>query len=127
MQAAILDGNVRRVLARCFSIEGFPGASRTEKELWEIADSLLPARNIEAYTQGLMDLGATLCTRSKPFCAACPMHAICICLLYTSRCVEETGAVMVLMMIFRPQGLISNMRRKYQNGGVNGGRDSGRK
>ena len=78
MRAAILDGNVKRVLARCFSIEGFPGASRTEKELWEIADSLLPARNIEAYTQGLMDLGATLCTRSKPFCAACPMHAICI-------------------------------------------------
>ena len=77
-RAAILDGNVKRVLARCFSIEGFPGSSRTEKEMWEVAESLLPSKNIEAYTQGLMDLGSTLCTRNKPFCAACPMHAICI-------------------------------------------------
>jgi len=77
-RAAILDGNVKRVLARCFAIEGFPGAGKTEKELWALAEALLPAQQIEAYTQGLMDLGATLCTRSKPFCAACPMHETCI-------------------------------------------------
>ncbi len=75
---AILDGNVRRVLARCFGIEGFPGAARTQKELWQLAETLLPAQRVEAYTQGLMDLGSQLCTPRKPFCAACPMHDLCI-------------------------------------------------
>ncbi|WP_301102187.1 A/G-specific adenine glycosylase [Propionivibrio sp.] len=77
-RAAILDGNVKRVLARCFGIEGFPGSAQTEKKMWSLAESLLPARRIEVYTQGLMDLGSTLCARRKPFCAACPMYAICI-------------------------------------------------
>lgn len=77
-RAAILDGNVKRVLARCFGIEGPSNAAKTEKTLWALAESLLPAERIEAYTQGLMDLGATLCTRSKPQCAICPMHDICI-------------------------------------------------
>ena len=77
-RAAILDGNVKRVLARCFSIEGFPGAAQTEREMWSLAESLLPRARIEAYTQGLMDLGSTLCTRRQPFCGACPMHAMCI-------------------------------------------------
>lgn len=77
-RAAILDGNVKRVLARCFAIEGFPGAAKTGKELWTLAESLLPITQIEAYTQGLMDLGATLCTRGKPFCSACPMHDLCL-------------------------------------------------
>lgn len=78
IRAAILDGNVKRVLARCFGIEGFPGASKTEKEMWALAESLLPARDIEAYTQGVMDLGATLCSRGKPACSGCPMREICI-------------------------------------------------
>jgi A/G-specific adenine glycosylase len=77
-RAAILDGNVKRVLARCFGIEGLPGSAQTGKELWALAESQLPATQIESYTQGLMDLGATLCTRSKPFCSACPMHEICV-------------------------------------------------
>ena len=76
-RAAILDGNVKRVLARCFGIEGFPGSAQTAKTLWALAESLLPAQRIEAYTQGLMDLGATLCTRGKPFCSACPLHEMC--------------------------------------------------
>ena len=75
---AILDGNVRRVLARCFGIEGFPGTTKTQKEMWQLAETLLPENHIEAYTQGLMDLGSLLCTRRKPFCAACPMHDLCI-------------------------------------------------
>jgi A/G-specific adenine glycosylase len=77
-RAAILDGNVKRVLARCFAIDGFPGAAQTEKQMWSLAESLLPASGIEAYTQGLMDLGATLCTRRQPFCGACPMHELCL-------------------------------------------------
>jgi A/G-specific adenine glycosylase len=75
---AILDGNVRRVLARCFGIEGFPGTAKTQKELWQLAETLLPVQRVEAYTQGLMDLGSQLCTPRKPFCAACPMHDLCI-------------------------------------------------
>jgi len=77
-RAAILDGNVRRVLARCFGIEGFPGTAKTQKEMWLLAETLLPESGIEAYTQGLMDLGSLLCTRRKPFCVACPMHDMCI-------------------------------------------------
>jgi len=77
-RAAILDGNVKRVLSRCFGIEGFPGAAETQRSLWLLAETLLPKTQLEAYTQGLMDLGSSLCTRGKPVCAACPMHALCI-------------------------------------------------
>lgn len=77
-RAAILDGNVKRVLTRCFGIEGFPGTPKVERKLWTLAETLLPAEGIEAYTQGQMDLGATICTRSRPACAICPMHEICV-------------------------------------------------
>ncbi len=75
---AILDGNVKRVLTRCFGIEGWPDQPAVRKRLWALAESLLPEDEIEAYTQGLMDLGATLCGRGKPDCAACPLQADCI-------------------------------------------------
>lgn len=74
---AILDGNVKRVLARCFGIEGWPGEPSVEKKMWQLAEALLPKQGIEAYTQGLMDLGATLCAR-KPACIRCPLHDVCI-------------------------------------------------
>lgn len=74
---AILDGNVKRVLARVFGVEGWPGARAVEKRLWDLAESLLPETDIRAYTQGLMDLGATLCTRSRPRCLACPFADDC--------------------------------------------------
>ncbi|MFM9913004.1 MAG: A/G-specific adenine glycosylase [Methylophilaceae bacterium] len=74
----ILDGNVKRVLARCFGIEGWPSQPVVEKRLWELAESLLPKNNIQSYTQGLMDLGATLCTRSKPQCGDCPVRENCV-------------------------------------------------
>lgn len=70
---AILDGNVKRVLARCFGVEG-------EKAQWALAKKLLPARAIESYTQGLMDLGATVCMRARPACARCPVAAQCVAL-----------------------------------------------
>ena len=73
----ILDGNVKRVLARHFAIEGWPGTPKIERELWALAESLLPDTEMVAYTQGLMDLGATLCTRSKPQCGRCPLNSSC--------------------------------------------------
>ncbi len=77
-RAAILDGNVKRVLARCFGIDGAPGLAQTGKTLWALAEALLPAHQIEAYTQGLMDLGATRCVRRNPSCERCPMAVLCI-------------------------------------------------
>ena len=75
---AILDGNVKRVLARCFAIEGFPGQASVERDMWALAESLLPAAGMGAYTQGLMDLGASVCARRRPFCPACPLYEPCI-------------------------------------------------
>jgi A/G-specific adenine glycosylase len=77
-RAAILDGNVKRVLARVFAIEGVPATAATTKALWRLADALLPARDIERYTQGLMDLGATLCTPRNPSCLLCPFKHDCL-------------------------------------------------
>ena len=74
---AILDGNVKRVLARVFAVRGYPGDRRVENELWRRAEALLPEEGIEAYTQGLMDLGARICTRTKPACHLCPIAADC--------------------------------------------------
>jgi A/G-specific adenine glycosylase len=70
-RAAILDGNVRRVLARHFGVE-------RAREQWRLAESLLPAGGIETYTQALMDLGATVCTRANPACSACPVARSCV-------------------------------------------------
>jgi A/G-specific adenine glycosylase len=72
-RAAILDGNVKRVLARCFGIEG-------ENLQRQLAERLLPERGIEIYTQALMDLGATVCTRAKPACGRCPVAKDCVAL-----------------------------------------------
>ena len=81
-RATILDGNVKRVLARVFGVEGFPGEKRVENAMWTLAESLLPANatddDVSAYTQGLMDLGATLCVRGKPDCIRCPFAVDCV-------------------------------------------------
>jgi A/G-specific adenine glycosylase len=76
----ILDGNVKRVLCRCFAVEGFPGAPVVEKKLWQLAADLLPAKDVDVYIQAQMDLGATVCTRGKPACGECPLAAQCIAL-----------------------------------------------
>ena len=77
-RAAILEGNVKRVLARHRGIEGYPGTPVVERALWNEADALLPSRDVRAYTQGLMDLGATVCTRAAPRCDACPVAHDCV-------------------------------------------------
>jgi A/G-specific adenine glycosylase len=76
--APILDGNVKRVLCRAFGIEGFPGSSLVEKQLWTLATELMPARHGATYNQAQMDLGALVCTRTKPRCEACPLNDICV-------------------------------------------------
>ena len=79
-RAAILDGNVKRVLARCFGVAGFPGDGAVQRQLWALAERLIPARSVRTYTQGLMDLGATVCRRARPACKACPVSAQCVAL-----------------------------------------------
>lgn len=79
-RAAILDGNVKRVLARWRGIDGWPGNPTVERSMWALADTLLPGQDVEAYTQGLMDLGSGPCGRSRPQCGACPVRADCVAL-----------------------------------------------
>jgi A/G-specific adenine glycosylase len=78
--APILDGNVKRVLARHAGVDGFPGASAVERRLWQEAQHRLPKQreDMVAYTQGLMDLGATICTKSDPHCLSCPVANDCV-------------------------------------------------
>ena len=75
---AILDGNVKRVLARYHGIAGYPGLPAVEKQLWALAQSHLPDARMADYTQAQMDLGATLCTRADPACVLCPLQDDCI-------------------------------------------------
>jgi len=74
---AILDGNVKRVLARHGAIAGWPGEPKVSRQLWALSESLLPRQRLSDYTQAIMDLGATLCTARKPDCARCPVSGDC--------------------------------------------------
>ena len=73
----ILDGNLKRVLARCFEVEGWYGQSQTMKQLWQIAEQLTPAKQTDSYNQAMMDLGAMVCLKSRPKCEACPISECC--------------------------------------------------
>jgi len=75
---AILDGNVKRVLSRVFAVEGWPGKSAVLKKLWVLSEQTIPDTRNADYTQAIMDLGATLCTRSKPRCNDCPLKSDCL-------------------------------------------------
>lgn len=86
-KSAILDGNVKRIFARFFLIKDFINLSQTEKKLWQIANQLLPEKDISIYTQALMDLGATVCTPKNPKCDACPLNKNCLAL--QKNCAEE--------------------------------------
>ena len=76
-KATILDGNVRRVLARLHAIQTWPGEKETTASLWTIAENLTPNKRIADYTQAMMDIGATLCTRGTPKCGSCPLQPHC--------------------------------------------------
>ena len=75
---SILDGNVKRVLARYHCVEGWPGQSSVLKKLWELADQHTPNSKIAEYTQSIMDLGAMVCTRNTPACNLCPVAKGCL-------------------------------------------------
>lgn len=77
LRFAILDGNVKRVLARYHGIHGHPGESAVEKQLWLHSETHTPTSRVAAYTQAIMDLGATLCVRSRPRCEDCPLAGDC--------------------------------------------------
>ena len=77
LRAPILDGNVKRVLARYHAVEGWPGQKAVQDRMWQIAEHYTPDQRFGHYTQAMMDLGATLCTRSKPSCLLCPVQAGC--------------------------------------------------
>ena len=74
----ILDGNVKRVIARFHAIEGWPSKATVARELWARADEHTPSTSVAAYTQAIMDLGATVCTRGQPKCRACPLAEDCV-------------------------------------------------
>lgn len=75
--AVICDGNVKRVLTRHFEIPGWPGKAQVHKQLWHIAESQTHQKKSHIYNQAIMDLGATICTRSKPNCHVCPLKSTC--------------------------------------------------
>ena len=76
----ILDGNVKRVLARFYEVEGWYGVKAVENKLWELAELNTPKQDVGIYTQAIMDFGATLCKRSKPLCSQCPLASNCLAL-----------------------------------------------
>ena len=76
-RGVVLDGNVKRVLARFAAVTGEPSNADTQQKLWTLAETLTPHERVGAYTQAMMDLGATVCTRSKPLCLYCPLQSQC--------------------------------------------------
>jgi len=115
----ILDGNVKRVLARFHGVEGFPGLPAVEKQLWQLAQAhvqTVPADRLADYTQAQMDFGATLCTRGKPACVLCPVSGDCVALregrtdvLPTpkpSKVIPERSAVFLLLRNARGELLL---------------------
>ena len=75
---AILDGNVKRTLTRSFAVEGWPGQKTVENQLWQFAEQHTPKQDTDKYNQAMMDMGAMVCTRSKPKCTLCPIEKLCL-------------------------------------------------
>ena len=126
-RAAILDGNVKRVLARHHAVAGWPGDAGTLKTLWTHAETYTPKKRVNDYTQAMMDLGATLCTRSKPACERCPVMNTCVAYatdkvsLYPGKKPKKTlpEKTVQLLMLRNPAGDILLQQRPPQ--GIWGG------
>lgn len=74
----ILDGNVKRVLARCFAVAGWPGETAVANQLWAYSEQFTPGRRVADFNQAMMDLGAGVCARSRPRCGECPLSTMCL-------------------------------------------------
>lgn len=126
-RAAILDGNVKRVLARHHAVDGWPGEAQTLKILWEHAETHTPKKRCNHYTQAMMDLGATVCTRTKPACDRCPVADTCVAFAqnntsaYPGKKPKKTLPVksVQLLMLRNPAGDILLQQRPPQ--GIWGG------
>lgn len=125
-RCAILDGNVKRVLARHAGIEGWPGGRTVEVALWQLAETRVPSRDVRTYTQGLMDLGALVCTRRRPACDTCPLAVDCVARrtgrtaeLPASRPHRALPERTVAMLLLRDRGEL--MLEKRPSRGVWGG------
>ncbi|NBC49682.1 MAG: A/G-specific adenine glycosylase [Gammaproteobacteria bacterium] len=115
----ILDGNCKRVLARCFAVPGWPGTRAVSDRLWSLAETLTPVERVAAFNQAMMDLGATLCTRSAPACDRCPLAERCTA--YAEGCPSAYPAprprkqaplrTVQLLLIRDPEGRIMLERR----------------
>jgi A/G-specific adenine glycosylase len=120
---AILDGNVKRVLARYFGIQGALGERATERELWDRAEQCTPSTQIAVYTQAIMDFGATLCTRRQPRCQQCPLQAGCVAYVSgrvaqlparRARALRRTRGVVMLLASREDGGVL--LRRRPAHG-----------
>ena len=115
----ILDGNCKRVLARCFGVPGWPGSAAVAARLWRLAGALTPSERTAAFNQAMMDLGATLCTRSNPACGRCPLAQRCVARVQgrvadhpapkPRRALPRRGARWLL--VADPQGMVLLQRR----------------
>jgi A/G-specific adenine glycosylase len=114
----ILDGNVRRLLARCFQVKGWYGQSKTMGQLWQIAGQLTPAEKTDEYNQAMMDLGAMVCQKARPKCEACPLPAYCASFKHNTQAsfpekkpTKTKPQKQTLMMLHRYQGQVLLYRR----------------
>ena len=127
IRAPILDGNVKRVLTRYFAIASYPESSAVKARLWELAESLLPESRVAAYTQAMMDLGATLCTRSQPDCERCPLGDRCQALAagaiakYPGKKPRRDKPVKAVQMIILRNGQGEVLLEKRADTGIWGG------
>ncbi len=103
-RAAILDGNVRRVLCRFHAEAGYPGDSAVARRLWQIAEEHTPEEQTADYTQAIMDLGATVCTRRRPACPECPL---------SERCEARIQETMELLPASRPKRPLTEQQRSF--------------
>lgn len=124
--APILDGNVKRVLTRCFAISGSVYHKAIENQLWQLAEQLLPQTDYATYTQGIMDLGATVCTRTKPACPICPLQTRCLAYMQgnpqaypTPKEKKHKPSKQTYMLVFEAQGQI--LLEKRPDTGIWGG------
>jgi len=121
----ILDGNVKRVLARYHGIDGWPGLPAVERQLWAFADQHLPDERMADYTQAQMDFGATLCARFDPACMVCPLHTDCVALregrvaeLPTSKPGKPLPERRALVLLARDQDARVLLQRRPPGGAV---------